>query len=323
MFSKHYKGLFIPLVTQAVLCCVMLLTTNATYAATGNFALNFQPNPGDRISEPEWLNFNCNRGPSGGGFESCSDNDEFRGNNGRDTTPFLMEYLRGDGRDEFFHVIIGQPGDDFVQEAYIKITSRFCGNECDDIGPVSDSLGESRDITNGRNNAYDPLGAASFSGSGTANPKSTMFRQILTDASGGMAQDFVKAEFNQKHLLTFTLDADFVDLDFRLNMTNSTFDDANTAGILELNRIIILDPTFDGIPDLVSGFPPTSVPASDNFDAAVDGDVVNVTGGKYNFISHGVYEGEGAGFDVYAADWNDFFDPAQNIGHLYGGSGGN
>ncbi len=323
MFSKTcYYPIRVPMVL-AVILSAMIFSTSAAYGATSNFILNFQPNPGDRLGDPEWLNFSCNRG--GGGsedFEDCNDNDELRDNNGRDRTAFLMERLRGDGRDEYFHVVIGLPGDDFVQEVYIKVTSRLCNGDCDDLGPITDSLGESRDITEVRNNAYDPRGPANFSGNGTANPKSTLFRQLMTDASGGMTQDFIKAEFNQKHLLNFTLDAGFVDMDFRLNMTNSTFDDANTAGTLELNRLINSDPLFDGIPDLVSGFPPTSVPTSDNFDAATDGDLVDVTGGKYRFVSHGIYEGEGAGFDIFAADWNDFFDPAQNVGHLYGPEGG-
>jgi hypothetical protein len=302
------------------LALVMCNIGTMAYAATGNFTLNFQPIPSERFSEPEWLNFSCNRGRGGGDFEDCDDNDEFRDNNGRDRTPFLMERLRGDNGDEYYHVIIGSPGDDFIQESYIKITSLFCGrdDDCDDLGPISDSLGESRDITERRNNAYDPLGPASFSGSGTANPTSTLFRQILTDSSNGMRQEFLKASFNEKHLLTFTLDADFIDLDFRLNMTNSTFSDAGTAGIIELHTLNNTDPSFAGIPDPDSNILPTLPPSSNAFDIATDGDVNDVSGGKYEYVSHGVYSGEGAGFDIFSADWDDFFDPAQNIGHLYG-----
>ncbi len=322
MFRKDYNHHIRMQAILAAMFCALIFNASTAYAATSNFILNFQPNPGDRIGEPEWLNFNCNRGFSSGNFEDCDDNDEFRDNNGRDQTAFLMERLRGDGRgDEYYHVIIGQPGDDFIQEAYIKITSRLCrGDDCDDLGPVSDSLGESRDITNGRNNAYDPRGPASFSGSGTANPKSTLFRQLLTDTSGGMTQDFIKADFNQKHLLNFTLDAGFVDMDFMLDMRNSTFDDPNTPGNL-VNTLVITDPKFAGIPALEAGFPATAVPASDNFDSTTDAQREDVTGGKYRFVSHGIYEGEGAGFDIFAADWNDFFDPSQNIGHLYGPDG--
>ena len=310
------------LVVFAILFCASMFNSSAVvYADTSNFILDFQPNPSDRIEEPEWLNFNCNRGGGGGGFEDCDENDEFRDNNGRDRTAFLMEHLRGDSRgDAYYHVIIGSPGDDFIQESYIRINASFGGGGDDDLGPISDSLGESRDITNGRNNAYDPRGPAVFSGSGTANPKSTLFRQIINDSSGGMTQDFIKAEFNQKHLLSFRLDAEFVDMDFSLDMTNSTFDDPNTPGNM-VNTLAITDPEFIGIPNLESDFLPTSVPASDQFDSTVDGDLVDVTGGKYRYVTYGIYEGEGAGFDIFAVDWNDFFDPAQNVGHLYGGSG--
>ena len=323
MFDKRCNYRMHMLAILAIAFCTSMFNSSAVvYAATGNFFLDFQPNPGDRIEEPEWLNFSCNRGGGGGSFEDCDENDELRDDNGRDPTAFLMEQLRGDVRGEaYYHVIIGLPGDDFVQESYIKINPSFGGRDGDDddIGPVSDSLGESRDITDGRNNAYDPRGPAVFSGSGTANPKSTLFRQILTDASGGMRQDFIKAEFNQKHLLNFTLDAELVDIDFRLDMTNSTFDDPNTAGNM-VNTLLITDPQFIGIPDLESDFPSTAVPASNQFDSTIDGDLVDVTGGKYRYVSHGIYEGHGAGFDIFAADWDDFFDPAQNVGYLYGGS---
>lgn len=309
-----------------LLALIMFNAGTTIYAATGNFTLNFQPISTERFSEPEWLNFSCNRGGGGGnGFEDCNDNDEFRDDNGRDSTPFLMERLRGDNGDEFYHVIIGLPTEDFVQEAYIKINSRFCGgdNDCNDLGPISDSLGDARDITNSVNNAYDPRGPASFSGNGTANPTSTLFRQILTNTSGGMQQEFLKATFNQKHLLTFTLDAGFIDLDFRLNMTNSTFTDANTAGIIEVHTLNNTDPNFAGMPTTNSNILPTLPPSSSAFDIATDGDVNNVSGGKYEYISHGLYSGEGAGFDIFSADWDDFFDPAQNIGHLYGPQGNN
>jgi len=57
--------------------------------------------------------------------------------------------------------------------------------EVDDLGPVSDSLGDWRDITEYRDYAYDPMGPARFSGSGTANPKSTQFRQVMVNDSNG------------------------------------------------------------------------------------------------------------------------------------------
>lgn len=305
-------------------------------AVQAEFSLNFMPET-SRFEEPEWLNFNCNRPRApGGDFEDCDDNDEFRDNNGRDRTAFLMERVRDpNSTDQYYHVIIGLPGDDFVQEAYIKITrncdeDRGCRvgsipREVDDLGPISDSLGNWRDITETRDNAYDPLGPAEFSGSGTANPNSTQFRQILD--SDGVFQEITKASFNRKHKIVQNIDSGGVFHDFELDMTNSTFDQSNIAGVMSKNILRVTDGDFvsefdiNNMGDLV---PPDAPPGQrkQNVD-------VNVTGGKYVYVNkyqtsmsggpfESEYEGEGAGFNIWEQDWKVWYDPSQNVGHLYG-----
>ena len=293
--------------TKAAIHLVIgLAVFNSADQALAEFTLNFLPEA-NRLQDPEWLNFNCNRGRApGGGFEDCDDNDEFRGDNGRDQTAFLMERVRGDDGEQYYHVIIGEPTDDFVQESYIKITRYFDDDErltdrqqeVDDLGPLSDSLGDFTDISEGPDNAYDPLGPASFSGSGTANPNSTIFRQIT--AGGGMVQEIIKDQYSRKPIIHQTLDTDSVRAEFVMDMSNSTYADANTAGLMQ-NTIIITQPNFES-----------------RFDVALDGDDVNISGGKFEYVDYGVYTGEGAGFDIYTVDWWQFRDPDQNRGHLYG-----
>lgn len=280
---------------------------------TSQFTLNFTPKRSMAYGE-DIYHFSCNRPDRFG--ENCDENDEFRGNNGRDTTPFAMEILRADGA-QWWHVIIGLPGQSFVQESYIKVRSGT-GND-DDQGPISDGIGNTT-ASFGSINAHDPRGPATFSGSGTGNPKSTMFRQVLN--SQGMIQDLTKASFTQKHKLTQSMSGQNADINFVLDMTNSNFDTATTPGIMT-NRLTVNDAGFNDIPEFPNTFPTTSTPPdSQQFDVALDGDTVRVSGGKYRYVTYGQYEGEAKGFDIFAYDWDKPVDPAQNAGHLYGGSGG-
>ena len=76
---------------------VCLFSVLAPVTAQAEFNLNFLPET-SRYQDPEWLNFNCNRPRApGGGFEDCNDNDDFRDNNGRDATAFLMERVSRPG----------------------------------------------------------------------------------------------------------------------------------------------------------------------------------------------------------------------------------
>ncbi len=320
--------------TQGLGTKILLLTLamlSFSSIAKAEFQLNFQPE-NRRLEDPEWLNFNCNRGGGGGednGFEDCDDNDEFRDDNGRDRTAFLMERVRDPGSgDQYYHVILGLPGDDFQQEAYIKIT-RVCSegddggggcrvvsripSEIDDLGPISDSLGDWSDISERDNNAYDPLGPAAFSGSGTANPNSTQFWQIIE--ADGIFQDIKKEAYALKPDIIQTLDDNGVTAEFELRMSNSNYNQDNIAGIMERNSIRVTDGDF------VSEF--------DINDIDSPGSVIDVTGGKFkyesrydNTLSGGSFEseysGEGAGFNIFEADWKIFYDPSQNIGNMYG-----
>jgi hypothetical protein len=108
------------------------------------------------------------------------------------------------------------------------------------------------------------------------------------------------------------------DIQFVMDMTNSNFDTAITPGNMT-NKLTVNDSAFNDIPDFPDNFPTTTTPPdSQRFDVTIDGDKVQVSGGKYRYITYGQYDGEGKGFDVFAYDWDKIVDPAQNAGHLYG-----
>ncbi len=281
-----------------------------TPVEAGPFTLNFTPQSGRGGGDDNVFSHSCNRPQRWG----CNENDKFRDNNSRDTTPFLMELFTAGGA-QWWHVIIGLPGESFVQEAYIKTRTRGGG---DDQGPISDGIG-STSSNFSLIDANDPRGPSSFSGSGTGNPKSSVFRQVLN--SQGMVQDLIKTELSQKHKLSQSMTGQNADIDFVLDMTNSNFDTATTPGVMS-NKLTVNDSAFNDIPSFPDNFPPSSTPPdSQRFDVALDGKQVNVTGGKYRYLTWGQYEGEGKGFDIFAFNWNKLVDPAQNAGHLYGGNG--
>jgi len=316
---------------KLVLLTLLAITCfTVTDLAQAEFVLNFQPET-SRYEDPEWLNFNCNRPrASGGGFEDCDDNDEFRDNNGKDSTAFLMERVRDpNSGDQYYHTIIGLEGSDFVQEAYIKITRYFGNDDCnngscnpsstprevDDLGPISDSRGDWRDITEYRDNAYDPMGPSVFSGSGTANPKSTQFRQLM--GGDGFSQDMTKAKFNTKHKLNQDLNAEAgkVIHSFELDMTNSTYDQDHIAGLMNKNYFKI---TGSGI----NGTSPIEFDITDSFYQDRGG--FDISGGKYKFVKkydetiglpialENEYIGAGGGYNIWNEDWKKYYDPSQN-----------
>jgi hypothetical protein len=297
---------------------LLALLSLAPAAGHAEFALNFKPQP-THLSDPEWLAFNCNRPSAMGDFEDCDKNDLFRDNNGRDSTPFLFERVVDSATgQQYYHTIIGLPGDDFVQEAYIKILrymNKDSGGftttpqrEIDDLGPISDSLGNWRSIENNRNNAYAPLGPASFSGSGTANPRSTQFRQIINDS--GLYQEITKASFDKKHRIVENLDTAEISHQFEMDMTNSTYGQDNIAGVMRKNQQVVTQGGFSSAFDI-------------NNTSVFDKSDVNVNGGKYLYaqkytttLSGGPFEneyaGEGAGYNIWGVDWWSYRDPDQN-----------
>lgn len=291
--------------------CLLLILLAATCLteirlAQAEFSLNFLPE--NRRYGEEWINFNCNRPYApGGNFESCDENDEARDNNGRDSTAFLHELVRESGTgQQYYHVIVGLPGDDFVQEAYIKIRS---GGRGDDQGPISDSLGNTRPLQNNR----DPLGPAEFSGSGTANPNSVQFKQVVN--SDDMFQDIEKATYTQKPWIVQDIVNPDIDYRFALDMSNSNYSQDNLAPASFINRVEV---GFDDDLDLVF-----DIDNVENADGPGSTSVIDVTAGKFkwerknaangsSYVDEYTYSDAGSGYNVNEEDWWAWRDPAQN-----------
>jgi len=231
-------------------------------------------------------------GDSSGGGGGWGGGVGFSLGRGCGTGYFLQEVTDG-----YFHVIVGDPADDFAIEWYIRSS-----------GTYSTSL-----TTGYLDNIYDPLSSnVSKTGNGAGNPRNTHIRSIVR--GDGLEQEFLKASNTNKPKIT----QDIINADmtshFVADMSNSDYSDSSTVGTI-INQQSILD---------------ANIPAeSADFDMA-DFSSANVTAGLY---SHNTGSGSGEfktysyakdGFEVYDVKWIDYCDPAQNPDHGcdIGGSNG-
>ncbi len=247
-----------------------------------------------------------------------------------DTTPYTQEQVTIDGVN-YWHQVIGDPEQGFAMEVYTR-TAGFLMSESG--GRNSNFPGialyrQELDVQSG--NGWDPLGlnpAIDYktTGNGTADPTRVIMRQILGGTwnsanntwSCGTAEfclDFSKGAFDAKPRITQTINdvSGGFSAYFDLDMSNSTYSDNTTAGII-VNTV-----SLDGN-------------APGNFDMAVDKQNSTVTGGQYTYApgagwvdtgtasgyqtwdyDEGSYSYIDGGADQLNQNWASFYDPAQNF----------
>ncbi len=269
--------------------------------AQADLTLNFQPvDPANRVSSI--ANLDC-RTPNLGGCRrggSLSDPDK---------SPFFQEVVQEpDG--QYYHVIVGDPTSDFAVEYYIKTVGG--SNGWFSSAPYNASGGA---MFNGGQDTFpnstitasplskgDPGGNFfSGSGNGSGNPKRVLFRQNIVDSE--LQQEVTKASFLNKPKITQAVVNSELNSEFEFDMSNSSYDDMNTTGIMAANRTVVIDSN-------------TGAPMFE-FDAATDSQVSNVTGGEYIYNtgtffdgSFGNYTYSEGGFDVYQVDWSLYSNPS-------------
>lgn len=212
---------------------------------------------------------------------------------------------------EYWHMVIGEvkAGEDgFAMEVYIEkggTGNNFRSISCGGFGGGHSASGGElcasvKTISTFEGNGSDPLetnmdGRNIDSGNGSANPNKVIMRQLIVQ--GDLTMEFVKNQFSQKPLITQVIDDTEINMNFSLNMGNSTYNDQSTAAII-VNTLDLK--TGDSIGD---------------FDMADDAEKSNVTAGRYIYtggIGLGQYGGnytyvEGGG-DPYSVAWEDYFD---------------
>ncbi len=208
------------------------------------------------------------------------------------TTPFLMRgglqlpeiVTDPETGLDYFHIVMGDPASGFMQDVYIErgFTS-FQGGAGSAVGGGGFGV-----------NNVDPLGSAS--GTGQANPRKVLVRQIISD--GEIYIDFIKDKFDRKPKITQILTLPDMSSMFQLDMSNSSYDDDLTPGILSYTMQLA-----DDYQDQA------------DFNFATDVQNSNVTGGRYTYAngtgpggSAGTYTYVESTFDVNDITWEAYFD---------------
>lgn len=262
--------------TALFVVAIMLLS----FAARAEFVLNFMPK-GLGVMSTEIAHEGCGTGLVGG------------------QTAFLIQggcAVEGpeivtdpDTGLDYYHMIVGDPADGFMQESFIE------------VGSVPGLIDFSTALAG--DNGHDPLGVIIGLGSGNAlaNPRKIIMRQIIND--GEIMMEFLKDEYLKKPLISQMLITSELSSLFHLDMRNSTYEDMNSPANL-INIFSLNDSFLQGMGD---------------FDMATDVDNAFINGGRYTYSdgvgpggSEGSYLYLDGGFDERAVHWADYIDPTED-----------
>lgn len=195
---------------------------------------------------------------------------------------------------DYWHVVIGDPTTGFMQETFIErgFSGFWNGGE---PGSASGGFGAA-DGGNGRDplDQNDGIG----SGNGSANPKRTLIRQIVTD--GELYSEFVKDKFFRKPLIIQVLNTSEIFSSFEMDMRNSSYDDDTTAGIMS-NVLVFSDPSLEMFG---AGFNSST----DLEDSLISAGRYTFSDGSSNGGTDGTYSYIDGGFDHVNQSWEIYFD---------------
>ena len=186
----------------------------------------------------------------------------------------------------YYHLVVGDPATDFVQEVYIQRGFTIYSND----QPGSASFGVMR-------NDPDPLGPNG--GSGTGNPNRIMLKQVVKDTD--ITMSFTKDTLSYKPIIAQTLHTSNIQGFTEINMSNSTYSEASLAG--EMANTLVLQGQL-------------AAPGSQgDFDMDEDLQHSTVTAGRYIYTtgsglggSAGSYDYIEGGFDRIGVDWKSFVE---------------
>lgn len=184
----------------------------------------------------------------------------------------LPEVVTIDGI-SYYHLVVGDPNSDFVQETFIH--RGFGGFPNGQVGSAS---------VGGQGNASDPLGSLSGTGSGT--PTRVMVKQVVKDTD--LVMTFTKGSLDKKPIITQELNSANIRVFTDLDMSNSGYSDATTAGIM--TNIVELKTNQPG--------------QQGDFDMAKDKQNSVVTAGRYTYTNGTGPGGSGGTYNYADGDAN-------------------
>jgi len=185
---------------------------------------------------------------------------------------------------DYFHIIMGDPSSGFMQDVYIERGfSSFQGGAGSAVG--GGGFG-GNDVT--------PLGENS--GTGEANPRKVLVRQVVSD--GEIYMDFTKDKFDRKPKITQMLTLPTMSSIFQIDMSNSTYGDDLTPGVVFYTMQLADD--YKDQADF--NF------ATDIQESIIDGGRYTYTNGSGPGGSAGTYSYDQGNFDIDAVSWEVYFD---------------
>jgi len=342
-FTYHVQYFLQATMTLAALCGITL--SNA-YAVDFEFDMG-RDSTMPSINTDEAFPMVCGAGRSEVNQEACDGDDINNANNG--SQPWINELVRDDNNNQYFHMVVGLPTDDFMQEVYIRIgSSNFSWSEGETRAPSNSGghLGIGKDSNDELGNASDPLGKThdnTYSGAGTANPIHVLMKQVLkSDASSNPNTNGSKGDFYQEFDKTaFT----YAGTDINANKPKiiqtlshpGTQDDMSMVFIADMSAISYSN---DGSPLTVSNntgasgvmvntLTFTGTGEAANFDMSTDSEAGNATptAGRFIFTpgtgsggtgwvdtstyDRGTYTYFEDSYDQFAIDYSTFCDPSQ------------
>lgn len=202
----------------------------------------------------------------------------------------VPEIVEIDGT-SYYHLIVGDPATDFVQEVYIQRGFSIMSND----QPGSASSGVMR-------NDSDPLG--SNGGSGTGNPNRVMLKQVLSQPDFTLT--FTKDTLANKPVITQSLHTSEIIVFSEINMGNSTYADTTLGTMINTTSLI----------------GNTRAPGRlGDFDMEEDKQISTLTAGQYTYAagggdggSDGSYIYGDGGFDPTSVNWESYvLDRPDNV----------
>ncbi len=171
-----------------------------------------------------------------------------------DNTPYFSEIITEQtpaGQRSWYHIIIGEQGQDFAQEMYIKrggpgsLSSKIdgflhCNGVCDshsggawgDINANHTGIGT---LNNLGGNGLNPLGPDSkITGTGSGNPESVLMKTVLKGV--GYQEEYVKSEFSRKPVIKQDLTNATFNMNSQIDMSNTSYRQGGTAAAVTINQ---------------------------------------------------------------------------------------
>jgi len=257
-------------IRQKICAASLCLLLCSTPVRADNFVLDFTPD-------------------DGGGLSTSY----IQGGSGKTgATPFLMRgglqlpeiVTDPDTGLSYYHIIMGDPASGFMQEVYIQRGfGSFQGGSGSAVG--GGGFG---------NNNLDPFGINAANGE--ANPRRVLVRQIVSD--GEIYIDFIKDKFDRKPKVTQMLTLPDLTSIFQIDMSNSSYGDDTTPGVISYTVTLADDYQDSGEFNF----------ANDIQESTVDGGRYTYTNGTGPGGSDGTYAYEQGNFDVSAISWDAYFD---------------